>query len=214
MNFKDEILIQRRLRQKLTQASGEPGGYFRQKCRILLFALRYYRTFQRPGPLGISMSTTTYCPRCASEFTPDTSFCRTCGLELDGVRAIVTGEASTAPDLRSRPNFKMMRIGVGLFILGLVIGLLNGALRGFDWFPQQYGKLVFLLCAAAGMLCLGAGFVFPRKYYVKKDRKDGVKGNNLAGPSTGKLDQLSPANTDADLNRPMSVTERTTRNLR
>ena len=59
-----------------------------------------------------------YCPRCAKEFESGTSYCRTCGLSLDGVAAIVKGEAETEPEMRTAPNGKLMRIGIGTFILG------------------------------------------------------------------------------------------------
>ena len=74
------------------------------------------------------MADNLYCPRCGKPFSGDTSFCRTCGLSLDGVREIVSGEAASAPEMISRPNFKLMRLGIVTFIFGLVIGLLNGAL--------------------------------------------------------------------------------------
>ena len=149
-----------------------------------------------------------YCPRCAKEFAPETSFCRTCGLSLDGISQIVNGEAETAPEVRSKPNFNMMRIGIGLFILGLVLGLLNAAFRSFGLFPEEYGKVVFLVVVAMGMLCLGAGFIFPKKYYVKKKAKETLS------PPTGKLDQLPSADRNIDLVPPMSVTEKTTRDLK
>lgn len=114
------------------------------------------------------MSGELYCPRCGKPFTSDTSFCRTCGLSLDGVSEIVNGETESAPIVSSRPNLKLMRLGMVTFILGMVIGLLNGALRDFNLFPQAYGKLVFLAFIAMGLLMLGAGFLFPTKKYTKR----------------------------------------------
>lgn len=173
------------------------------------------------------MTENLYCPRCGKQFSDGTAFCRTCGLSLDGVSKIVTGEASEAPITTSRPNFKVMRIGIGLFILGLAIGLINGAVRDLGLFPDAYGKMVFLTLVAAGMLTLGAGFLFPTKKYTKRKRSDS---SAQSGADTG-LDtaplagQLSPVEMDAgDLNFPTdrrepmtvergSVTEHTTRNL-
>lgn len=166
------------------------------------------------------MAEDLYCPRCGKGFASETSFCRTCGLSLDGVSEIVDGEAESAPQMVSRPNFKLMRVGIGLFIFGLVVGLLNGALKDFDLFPQAYGKLVFMAMVALGMLMLGAGFLFPTKHYKK--RKPPSKSPTL-GTATPK-EQLNPAGLN-DIILPIntrelepvavgSVTESTTRNLK
>jgi len=173
------------------------------------------------------MTENLYCPRCGKQFTDGTAFCRICGLSLDGVSKIVTDEASEAPITTSRPNFKVMRIGIGLFILGLAIGLINGAVRDLGLFPDAYGKMVFLTLVAAGMLTLGAGFLFPTKKYTKRKPAS----STAQSGSETKLDtaqlagKLSPADGDVhDINFPAerrepmtvergSVTEHTTRNL-
>ena len=166
------------------------------------------------------MAENLYCPRCGNQFTSETSYCRTCGLALDDVTKIVSGEVGSAPEMISRPNWKLMRFGIGLFIFGLVIGLANGALRDFDLFPQAYGKLIFMAMVALGMLVLGAGFLFPTKQYKK--RKASSKSATLdTAPSQ---EQLNPANAN-DIIFPIetnelepvpvgSVTENTTRNLK
>lgn len=170
------------------------------------------------------MKTDLFCPRCAQPFDSGTKFCRTCGLALDGVSEIVNGEAANAPEVKWQPNFKLMRIGIGLFILGLVIALSNAALRDLGLFPESYGKMLFLALAALGMLMLGAGFVFPTRKYTKR------KSSNIAAPDlfldTAPLaGELGAAKTDLnelefrkdgrDLEAiPVgSVTEHTTRNL-
>jgi len=165
------------------------------------------------------MAEDLYCPRCGKGFASETSFCRTCGLSLDGVSEIVNGEAGDAPEMVSRPNFKLMRLGIGMFIVGLVIGLLNGALKDFDLFPQAYGKFVFMAMVALGMLMLGAGFLFPTKHYKK--RKPSKSPTLDTAPTK---EQLNPAGVN-DIIFPVdtrelepvavgSVTESTTRNLK
>ncbi|MGE3467063.1 MAG: hypothetical protein AB7J13_09030 [Pyrinomonadaceae bacterium] len=166
-----------------------------------------------------------YCPRCGKASIDGTSYCRTCGLALDRVLEIVSGQAETAPKVTSRPNFKLFRVGIGLFILGLVIGLINGALRDFNLFPESYGRLVFLLLVAAGMLTLGAGFVFPTKRYTKRNTADTTDGSDPdLGLATGPLARaLDPASEDSYIAPRVkrerervaagSVTEETTRNL-
>lgn len=167
------------------------------------------------------MAENLYCPRCAKPFTTETSYCRTCGLALGKVSEIVKGDAENAPVTVSRPNFNAIRYGVGIMILGLVIGLLNGMLRDFGLYPDRYGKAIFLAVIAIAMLTMGSAFVFPTKKYRKRkgaDLPEQLATTPLAG-------QLSPA--DPDMNiidfpkdhrepvmaEPGSITERTTRNL-
>jgi hypothetical protein len=113
------------------------------------------------------MAENLFCPRCGKQFGNQTSFCRTCGLSLAPVVEVVNGDVENKPVVTRRPNFKLFQIGIALFIFGMVIGLINGALKDFELFPQSYGKLVFLLFIAAGLLTLGAGFLFPTKKYTK-----------------------------------------------
>ncbi len=169
-----------------------------------------------------------YCPRCSNQFGDGTSYCRNCGLSLDAVSKIVNGEAANAPEIQTRPNFKLMRLGIGLFILGLVIGLINGALRDFGLYPDSYGKMLFLVIVAAGMLLLGAGFVFPKKTYKKRkalaaDEHQAQSTPFNTTPLAGELNAASvdadpiqfPTNTPIPENQPVgSVTESTTRQLR
>ena len=171
------------------------------------------------------MADNLYCPRCGKQFTDGTSFCRTCGLSLDGVSQIVSGEDDSKPVITRRPNFKLFRIGISLFILGLVIGLINGALKDFELFPQSYGKLVFMLFVAAGMLMLGAGFLFPTKKYTKRKPPTVPADTDVKLDTAPLAGSLNAARTDAnDIVLPnddrefekvpaASVTEHTTRNL-
>jgi len=169
------------------------------------------------------MAENYFCPRCGNKFVKDTSFCRTCGLALDGVREIVSGDADNAPATVRRPNFAAFRLGIGLFILGLVIGLLNGALKDFDLFPQAYGKMIFLSFIAAGMLCFGAAVAFPTKKYAKPKKSASkaeipveLKTSPLAGElATSTIEEINFPNDDREplTAEPRSVTEHTTRNL-
>jgi hypothetical protein len=109
-----------------------------------------------------------FCPRCAKKFDPDTSYCRTCGLSLGGVREIVSGESGTEPEFKLRPNFKLMQIGIAIFIMGMVVALANAALSTAIGFKKDIGTVIFLTMIAIGMAFLGIGFVFPQKRYVKR----------------------------------------------
>jgi len=109
-----------------------------------------------------------FCPRCAKKSDPNTSFCRTCGLSLDEVRGIVTGESASEPEFKYRPNAKIMQIGISIFILGMVVALANAALSTAFGFNKNIGTVVFLSMVAIGMAFLGTGFVFPQKRYAKR----------------------------------------------
>jgi|GEM_PF-2818533 len=168
------------------------------------------------------MAENLYCPRCAKPFSKDTSYCRTCGLSLDGVAKIVSGDAENAPVRVWRPNFNAIRYGVGIMILGLVIGLLNGMLRDFGLYPDRYGKAVFLALIALAMLTMGLAFVFPTKKYKKRKGAD-LPAELETAPLAGELPPVDTAELDPivfpkDRREPVmaepgSVTERTTRNL-
>lgn len=169
------------------------------------------------------MTESMFCPRCGKQFNVETSFCRTCGLALDGVSEIVGADAVNSPETTTRPNFKIMRIGFGLFIFGLVIGLLSGAVKELGLFPETFGKIIFLTIIAAGMLTMGIGFLFPVKVY-KKRKRTSADADVADVLNTGPLDaQLPPARINlADISfpkdsrkhaEPASVTENTTRNL-
>lgn len=166
------------------------------------------------------MTEIMYCPRCSKQFTVETSYCRTCGLSLASVVDIVNGDKDSAPVVTTRPNFKLFRIGFAIFIFGLVIGIINGAIRDFQLYPDSYGKLVFMITVAAGMLTLGAGFVYPTKKYSKRKPGEPSPTDKQATP------ELDAAKFDANVVEfqsrthkfeivPIpSVTERTTRNLK
>lgn len=167
-----------------------------------------------------------FCPRYAKKFDPDTSYCRTCGLSLDGVREIVSGEAESEPEFKLRPNFKLMQIGIAIFIMGMVVALANAALSTAIGFNKDIGTVIFLTMVAIGMAFLGIGFVFPQKRYVK--RRSSVEptadeNNLMTGPLRNELhagqasavefeladDQREPVHVDVP-----SVTEHTTRQLK
>ena len=173
------------------------------------------------------MAENLYCPRCATGFTAGTGYCRTCGLSLDGVASIVSGEAESAPVRVWRPNFNFIRYGIGLFIFGLVVGLIHGILKDFNLYPERYGKALFLAIIALGMLMLGSAFVFSTTKYKKSAQPSAP--DQPSELDTAPLAAELPAAKTADLVNPVidfpaarreplgverpSVTEHTTRNL-
>lgn len=171
------------------------------------------------------MSGKIYCPRCGKQAPTETSFCRDCGLALDGVATIVNADAANTPETTTKPNFNMIRVGIALFILGTVLGLVNVIVRDLDLFPEIYGKAIFLSFVIAGLLSIGMSFLFPQRVYKKRKRT--IADVDFADAlSTSPLrEQLPPAKSiDADISfpedgreraaaEPASVTENTTRHL-
>ncbi|MEP7148475.1 MAG: hypothetical protein ABI857_06285 [Acidobacteriota bacterium] len=163
-----------------------------------------------------------YCPRCANGFQKATAYCRSCGLSLDGVSRIVTGEAASAPALRRSPNSFALRTGLALFLIGTVLGLANLIVRELGIFPEIYGKIVFLTFVALGLLAMGASVVFPSKTYVKPKFGDKARGletaplpEQLAAPGINSIDDGFLNKDRASVSvEPGSVTENTTRQLR
>jgi hypothetical protein len=176
------------------------------------------------------MAENLYCPRCATAFTTGTSFCRSCGLELKRVAEIVKGDAGNVPTARrGRSGMGAFGIGFGLFILGLVVGILNAIIRDFGLFPERYGKMVFLLLIAAGLLILGYWMISQITRYSRSARHNRQETEQQPALETAPLvaGELPPADTselqpidfpaaarEPVMAEPSSVTEHTTRHLK
>jgi hypothetical protein len=156
-----------------------------------------------------------YCPKCGLESSDEAVYCRSCGLSLPGVAAIVSG-APSDPLRGLRSQEGIMRLGFGLFLLGLVIALLNAAFSKLLEFPDVYGKTVFLVFIAMGLLVLGAGLFFPsrRSSAPGKRRRRVLTGADPTAPllSVPAAEEMR-VDVTRDLEPVSSVTEHTTRNL-
>lgn len=171
------------------------------------------------------MDENLYCPRCGKQFSGKTSYCRTCGLDLSGVTEIVSGDAENAPVTSNTPNATALRLGLGLFLFGTALGLVNIVIRDLELFPEIYGKAVFIAFVIAGILSMGASVVFSSKKYPKREnkREEPLSPNEFETvPLAGELLPLdSSANRiefprnqrEPVLTEPGSVVENTTRQL-
>ena len=163
-----------------------------------------------------------YCPRCAAACQPDASFCRSCGLQLAAIGAIVRGESPLSKPDRFRPNSSFIRAGMGLFMLGLVLALGSAALRSFNIFPEELSRAVFLGFITLGMACIGLGFVFPNRGQ-RKTHSSASAPEMIPASTTSQLPEadLQAANAafsmprrEPAMSQPGSVTESTTRHLK
>jgi len=162
-----------------------------------------------------------YCPRCANKFESGTAFCRTCGLSLDGVSAIVSGESESEPIVKSVPNPNLVRYGIGTVILATVVGLGHGALKDFHLYPESVGKFVVLTMLMIGIVLIGAGVLFPKKKYINQTQPRSGESDKQSALPTSDLGLLPNAERSVDdiafpstnTREPGSVTENTTRHL-
>lgn len=162
-----------------------------------------------------------YCPRCSKEFTPGPSYCRTCGLSLDGVVEIVTGEAENEPEIKKGPNQKLIRAGMGSIIPGMVIGLSIPIFKNLELFTAAAtARYIFLGLIMLGILLLGAGVLFPSRRYVKKKAPRSSREPETPMIETARLEALRAGDLSvndfqipSNSREPDSVTENTTRLL-
>jgi hypothetical protein len=161
-----------------------------------------------------------FCPRCANKFESGTAFCRTCGLSLDGVSAIVSGEKESEPIIKSVPNRDLIRYGIGTVILATVVGLGHGALKDFHLYPESVGKFIILTLLMIGIVLVGAGVMFPKKKYINQKGTSPRKDDEQTSLPTANLHVLPTADRSVDdivfptnTREPDSVTENTTRHL-
>jgi hypothetical protein len=169
------------------------------------------------------MAETLYCPRCAKPASPDTSYCRSCGLALDGIAEILKGDAANAPAVPPRRGFTTFGIGLGIFTLGLAIAILNAALRDFNLYPDKYGKMVFLVLIAAGLLTLSYSLIMQFRRLAEQKSLDKHERPTALLETTSHPQQLPGADTNeiifpTNVRKPAmaetpSVTENTTRHL-
>jgi hypothetical protein len=177
-----------------------------------------------PGMTISAVKQTMYCPRCAKKFDSGTAFCRSCGLSLDGVVAIVSGEKENETLIKSVPDRDLVRYGIGTVILATVIGLGHGALKDFHLYPESVGKFVVLAILMIGIVLIGAGILFPKKKYVNQTQpRAGEESDDQTTFPTANLHVLPTADrsiddiafpSSASAREPNSVTENTTRQLR
>lgn len=174
------------------------------------------------------MQESIYCPRCGERFDENIGYCRTCGLALGAVSEIVRGDAENAPVRSTRPNEAAIRIGIGLFLLGTVIGLAHIVFRDLGLYPQIYGKATLVFFLIAGLLSIGIAYLFPSARFTNKVRpKEVTKSNPEPRKITAPLNQELPSGRPEEsisdflnnsrpevMAEPDSITEHTTNRLR
>ena len=172
-----------------------------------------------------------HCPQCGQRQVPgDVRFCSRCGFQLDGVAALLArGGMQQSPAYRTRgrmltPRARGVRQGAmlmlsTLLVMPVVIFLLVATLR----FPRALIPLIGSICVMGGLLrMLYANFIeddFVRKsetvaqsYVPPASFSANTRGASLPPAQNAPAGDWRRPNT-AELARPHSVTENTTRLL-
>jgi hypothetical protein len=148
-----------------------------------------------------------FCPNCATLVGEEQKFCRSCGLQLGGVRRIVSGssvEDQRDIDQGKKPMPRSFRLGTVSIMLALLTGCIIPMLAGLRSYNPELGPLIPILAGVAGLLLFGGVIiVFLSESAGTKARKSRKKAL-LAAEETNKL---PPGSNGTPI---LSVSEQTT----
>jgi hypothetical protein len=99
-----------------------------------------------------------FCPNCATLVGEGQKFCRSCGLQLDGITRIVSGssvEEQRDKDQGKTPMPRSLRLGIVTIMLGLLTGCLIPILAGLRSYSPAPGPLIPILAGIAGIFLFG-----------------------------------------------------------
>jgi hypothetical protein len=108
-----------------------------------------------------------YCPKCGQQqVSGDVRFCPRCGFQLEGVKALVTGEAVPAPLAQlstpeiDSPRKRGIKQGVMLMLSTALLVPLIAILAKTGALPREYVALAAIFCSVGGFLRLVYALLF------------------------------------------------------
>lgn len=152
-----------------------------------------------------------YCPKCATENSDETKFCRSCGSNLSLVPQALTGRLPEAPSGRRRRRDlehggpATLANGITKIFMGLGFLLVSAAALGF----APAGRIWWFWMLIPAFIFLGKGVAEIVSFKYGPNLTQGT--SRPAMPPAARTGELPPRN--EVLFPPPSVTEQTTRQL-
>jgi len=149
-----------------------------------------------------------FCPKCAAAVSDEQQkFCRSCGLQLDGVARIISGtsdgESSTVEEPKER-KAKSLRRAIVTIMIALIVGCLIPILAGLQSYDPGLRPLIPILAGVAGIF-LFAGVIMI--FYSESIGTSAGKSRRKAPPAADDTNRLPPGSEGTPA---LSAGERTT----
>jgi hypothetical protein len=161
-----------------------------------------------------------FCPKCATTInSEDLNFCPACGLSLNGLASIVSGDAvfiqpNQTPvkdideNLHRRETLK--RWGTLIVMFSLMVGCLIPVALGLQRYAPIFQALILVLAGVAGLLLFGGSGLIVYGDMLPKNRENKYSDQQLTLNQSPVTTELPPAQAFEMVS---SVTEQTTHHL-
>lgn len=154
-----------------------------------------------------------FCPKCGSQNSDETTYCRGCGADVSNVVALVTGKVRDSGALAVK-QIDLFSSGIRGVVIGVGFVIVAGVSFGISIRLAVLG--VFLLAFASYFLGTGVSRLIQSKALKRLREPESPKPNPALSP--GEPEYIKPSRsiyeTDDLIGTPQSVTEHTTTHLK